>query len=370
MRTWLLLSLMVGLLAAGDSPASEEPLKEGWKKVVPMPDAWLGEGDEYVVWVEKGWLQVKRQTKTGQIDWRIVLARATDPKPPTIAAAKGTGSFDVSYRDGRYFIRETSEVLRSVRERKRDAEGTWSRKGFLEADYRALGSAGSPQQLPMLSGWIDDTWMVVAIGPNRNQFDCCIRLNPASESGKGYGFVGFAGILRKAFHGETWIIDDGELLLATRGLDAVVKAKHAVATARAELIGARAPGLEGSDWYNADRPPSWQNLKGKVVLLDFWATWCGPCIKSLPEAQLLHEKYHEKGLVVIGIHSPQGADKIREFLKKHTISFPIVADTGRTTERSLIEGLPSYVLVDRNGKVVRGISNTVPKPEEIEQLLR
>lgn len=165
------------------------------------------------------------------------------------------------------------------------------------------------------------------------------------------------------------MLDDGEFLVATRGLEALVRAKQAREAARARLVGAPAPALDAKDWYNTDRPLSWKDLRGKVVLLDFWATWCGPCVQNLPEVQALAERFRGKGLVVLGIHSPQGAGKLAAFLSQHQLAFPIVADEGQTTQRYFVESLPSYLLVDKTGKVVRGASPNLPKREEIERLL-
>ena len=354
----------------GELPGTTEAgLKEGWEKSIPIPDANFGEGDTYRVWVEKGWLQAKRRTKAGQTDWHIVLARATDPEPPTIRAPNDTVTVDISYRGGRFFIRETRDVLRCVRERKRGTDGTWPRSDSLDGSYRGAGSAGGADQPPMLAGWMNDEWFVVTIGPTSERFDCLLRLNPKSERGAGYGFQGFRGDLREAFHGDTRIMDDGELLTARRGLEAVVKAKHAREAARAKLVDAPAPALDGKEWHNAVQALAWKDLRGKVVLLDFWATWCSPCVKKLPEVQALHEEFQGKGLVVIGIHSQQGGEKLAEFVREHKLSFPILLDSGKTVERFLIESFPSYMLLDKRGRVIRGASHELPKKGEIEQLL-
>ena len=70
----------------------------------------------------------------------------------------------------------------------------------------------------------------------------------------------------------------------------------------AYLIGKQAPELQQiKGWINS-KPIKLADLRGKVVLLDFWGTWCGPCVQVIPELIKLHEKYHDKGLVVIGIH--------------------------------------------------------------------
>ena len=71
--------------------------------------------------------------------------------------------------------------------------------------------------------------------------------------------------------------------------------------------------------------------KGKVVLLDFWGTWCGPCVEKLPKVQQFAEKYAGRDVVVIGIHSEQSGETCREFVEKNKYSFPMAIDSGKTS---------------------------------------
>jgi thiol-disulfide isomerase/thioredoxin len=360
-------------LALG-TPESKQPgsrLEEGWRQVIPIPDSRLGEGDEYVVWVEKGWLQIKRQTKTGQTDWLIVLARASDPKPPIISARKGEFLFALSYREGRYFLRETTNILRCVRERKMSSEGTYPLSDFLSANAESRGSCGVsfPFQ-STLTGWEDQGWFIAATGPESKLVDCLIRIADKTQSGNGYGFISNSPDVKRIFYGDTWLVDDGELLITARNLEVSVKAEKARNALLRNLLGSPPPALDGKAWFNCDGPISWDKLHGKVVLLDFWATWCGPCREKLPKVQALYDKLQAKGFLVIGIHDHNGGDKLSEFLKKQEISFPVVLDEGKIADRFGIESLPSYLLVDKNGKVVRGVSNELPTEEEIENLLK
>ncbi|HDZ21997.1 MAG TPA: redoxin domain-containing protein, partial [Phycisphaerae bacterium] len=70
----------------------------------------------------------------------------------------------------------------------------------------------------------------------------------------------------------------------------------------ARLYGKRAPELKGIQGWNKFGPTTLKELRGKVVLLDFWGYWCGPCVYSIPNLMELHDKYHDKGLEIIGIH--------------------------------------------------------------------
>src|SRR4051812_39534550 len=98
MRTRWALVVGTSMLLTASPTLAEEPFKDGWRKVVPIPSPLLGEGDRYVVWVDDGWLQARRETGHGETDWHVVLARATDPVPPVVSAPKGAFRFEVSYR--------------------------------------------------------------------------------------------------------------------------------------------------------------------------------------------------------------------------------------------------------------------------------
>ncbi|MCC7262859.1 MAG: TlpA family protein disulfide reductase [Candidatus Latescibacteria bacterium] len=111
------------------------------------------------------------------------------------------------------------------------------------------------------------------------------------------------------------------------------------------------------------------HLTGNVVLVDFWATWCTPCVEKLPYVQKLHEKYAGQGLVVVAVHSVK-AEEMDAFLQKHGYSFPIALDTGETARRFGVEGIPQYVLIGRDGKLVNsGLKRSPPSEAEIERLL-
>jgi thiol-disulfide isomerase/thioredoxin len=94
-------------------------------------------------------------------------------------------------------------------------------------------------------------------------------------------------------------------------------------------------------------------LRGKVVLLDFWATWCAPCRRDLPIVEKLHREFRAKGLVVVGVNVGEERDTVTKFLQTAGISYPIVL---LSSDHGLVAGLsvnafPTVVLVDRDGKV-------------------
>jgi len=117
-------------------------------------------------------------------------------------------------------------------------------------------------------------------------------------------------------------------------------------------------------------------LKGKVVLLDFWASWCGPCKESFPVMEELHKKYADKGLVILAVNVDETAAAMKDFLKEHPATFAIVHDaTKKLVGTANISSMPSSFVLGTDGKVVavhKGFhgKDTVKEYEtEIEKLL-
>ena len=115
------------------------------------------------------------------------------------------------------------------------------------------------------------------------------------------------------------------------------------------LLGLPAPAIHlkttgGEDWQLKDH-------QGKVVILDFWATWCGPCVAAMPHLQKLHEKLGDE-LVVIGVNQGESAEKVQEFLKEKGISFTLILDAEENIGSSYaVSGIPQTVLIDSKGIV-------------------
>lgn len=103
------------------------------------------------------------------------------------------------------------------------------------------------------------------------------------------------------------------------------------------------------------KPRRLSEFDGKLVLLNFWATWCGPCREEMPLLDAAHEKLADKGLLVVGV-AIDDSDAVRDFLKDYPIRYPILL-AGEDEDASLRYGdtrsvLPYSVLIDRNGKLV------------------
>jgi thiol-disulfide isomerase/thioredoxin len=96
-----------------------------------------------------------------------------------------------------------------------------------------------------------------------------------------------------------------------------------------------------------------QDYKGKVVLLDFWATWCGPCRSILPALDALHRKYHDKGVEIIGISS-ENLEELKAFQADGKHAYSLFNDVSRiTTGKYQAFAYPTLVLIDRKGIIQR-----------------
>lgn len=93
------------------------------------------------------------------------------------------------------------------------------------------------------------------------------------------------------------------------------------------------------------------DYRGKVVLIDFWATWCPPCLKELPHIQTIHEKYREQGLVVLAISTDREKSAVPPFLEKNGYTFPVLFDNGKVQPAYKVESIPVVYLVDREGMI-------------------
>ena len=99
------------------------------------------------------------------------------------------------------------------------------------------------------------------------------------------------------------------------------------------------------------------DYKDKLVVLDFWATWCKPCVDSMPGLQRLYDAYSEKGLVVLGVSIDEDKDrikKVRKFVDKVGVSYPVFSDAGATPawHTFKVKAIPALFLIDRDGQIV------------------
>ncbi len=161
----------------------------------------------------------------------------------------------------------------------------------------------------------------------------------------------------------------------------------------AELTGRPAPELSQIKGWKNGGPVTLASLKGKVVLLDFWGYWCGPCVHSMPELMETHDKYKDRGLVIVAVHDDSVADiaemdaKLeqarREIWSGKDLPFLVALDgggevkieghegeaRGATTAAYGIHAFPTTVLIDRNGNVVGQLYRGNKGIEQLEKAL-
>jgi peroxiredoxin/YHS domain-containing protein len=109
---------------------------------------------------------------------------------------------------------------------------------------------------------------------------------------------------------------------------------------------------------------SLSDYKGKVVLVDWWATWCVPCVAAMPDVQKLHDKYAEKGFTAIGISiDEEGAKKVKPFIEKRKFSYPILLDDSGQWKIWGVRAIPAMFLVNKEGQIVKQWTGKLDKKE-------
>lgn len=132
------------------------------------------------------------------------------------------------------------------------------------------------------------------------------------------------------------------------------------------MEGKPAPELHLDGWVNSD-PMTLEDMRGKIVVVDLWATWCGPCIAAIPKNNQLARKYEDRGVMVLGICTSRGQEKMQEVIDHHRISYPSAKDPEQLTAKAWnVAFYPTYALVDREG-VVRAMGLN---PNHVERALQ
>jgi thiol-disulfide isomerase/thioredoxin len=161
---------------------------------------------------------------------------------------------------------------------------------------------------------------------------------------------GFVLVARAGEFPNAWTWDDNDK----------ARAQHAA------LEGKPMPALDLTEWINGQVKA--EDMKGKVVIVDFYATWCGPCMAAIPHNNELLKKYQAKGLVIVGVcTSSRGQEKMKQTVKDRGIAYPTARDPDLKSQKAwAVHYYPTYAIVDRKGTVrIIGL-----QPDHVEEVVK
>ncbi len=115
---------------------------------------------------------------------------------------------------------------------------------------------------------------------------------------------------------------------------------------------------------------SLESLKGKVIVLDFWATWCGPCIVEIPEYAQLWRKNHDRGVEIVGVACDSEPQDVQDVIRAHQIPYRQLLSDGKVESLYGAEGLPTTFVIDRQGRIRKKfVGTTTEKFDKLQQAI-
>jgi len=141
-------------------------------------------------------------------------------------------------------------------------------------------------------------------------------------------------------------------------------------------MGSRVPavGMQAEDFQLADldgKTRSLSQYRGKIVLVNFWATWCKPCTTEMPAMQAIYDKLRDKGFVVLAVNELEDDAKVREHIKQYGHTFPVLMDRGNKVANQFgVFGLPVSVFIDEKGVVQEYIKGGLLTEDKINQTIQ
>jgi thiol-disulfide isomerase/thioredoxin len=129
------------------------------------------------------------------------------------------------------------------------------------------------------------------------------------------------------------------------------------AASESDLVGKE---MELAGTTAAGEALDWKKYRGKVVLVDFWATWCGPCIREMPHVREMYDKLHEQGFEIVGISLDKDREALDNFLAENQLPWETLAgdETQDLAEKYSVRGIPTMMVVDKEGKIL-GVAHQV-----------
>ncbi len=140
-------------------------------------------------------------------------------------------------------------------------------------------------------------------------------------------------------------------------------------------MGSRVPtvGMQAEDFRLADLTGKEQSLsqyRGKIVLLNFWATWCKPCTTEMPAMQTMYDKLRDKNFVVLAVNELEDDARVREHIKQYGHTFPVLMDRDNKVANQFgVFGLPVSVFIDQEGRVQEYLKGGLLTEQKIEEIV-
>jgi peroxiredoxin len=106
------------------------------------------------------------------------------------------------------------------------------------------------------------------------------------------------------------------------------------------------------------------DYRGKVVIVDFWATWCPPCVVEIPHFVKFHNKYNEKGLVILGLSLDTDNRRLKDFMEENNMEYPVLVKVGKVSVKYAVKGIPTAYLIDKEGKIAEKFVGYAPGSEK------
>ena len=358
-------SLIAGLIATSEAAAT--PV---WRDSVDLP---ASIGGSVQAQLRQGWLHAWRVDGDGQELWHTILGRAD--QPGRIEKAN-LFTVVVHHPDGQSHIRDDLNRNRLSGHRQtlvgEPFPGLETKVGDPTAQS-TYQSADKPST--HLTRWQRDYWVWAGSGPSDALLHTIVRLAPILTIPQRQTLEKPTAEQAILHWDRAEFTDDGQTFavryISPREME-VMHQRHTVDR------GAVPFEIDIERWvapvvgYEDSPLNSLAQLQGKIVLIDFWATWCSPCVEKLPYVAELYERYRDQGFIVIALHSADRADNLDNYVGQHDYPFPIALDTGETARRYGVVGIPHYILIGRDNRIVpiEALGNQPPTEEQIKALLQ
>jgi len=106
------------------------------------------------------------------------------------------------------------------------------------------------------------------------------------------------------------------------------------------------------------------DYRGKVVIVDFWSTWCSPCVVEIPHFVKFYNKYNEKGLVILGLSLDTDQLRLENFMEENNMEYPVLVNAGKVSMMYAVKGIPTTYLINKDGKIADKFVGYFPGAEK------